>query len=136
MRERIQAVAGNSLLEERSPRLCARGSSSGYAAFFSRAQLLPPQHPALLADFTFAQQSPSHSPDLEQQAGFAAAWSFASGCALAASLFISLQHAQSLQAAFSLLHESPLQQDFLSEQHLPFLPLQHACTVGVFISAK
>jgi len=122
--------------EEVSPRLCTRGSLTGYADFFSRAQLLPPQHPALLADFIFAQQSPLQSPDLEQQDAFAAAWSFASGCALAASLFMSLQQAQSLQAALSLLQDSPLQQDFLSLQHFPFFPLQQVWAVGVFMSAK
>jgi hypothetical protein len=86
---------------------------------------LPPQHPAF-ADFIFifAQQSPLQSPDLEQQAAFAAVGSFASGCALAVSLFMPSQHAQPLQAALSLLHESPLQQAFLPEQHLPFFPLQ------------
>ncbi len=126
----------NRSFKETSPRLYTRGSLPGYADFFSRAQLLPPQHPALLADFIFAQQSPLQSPDLEQQDAFAAAWSFASGCALAASLFMSLQHAQSLQAALSLLHESPLQQDFLSEQHLPFFPLQQLCAVDAVMSAK
>jgi hypothetical protein len=88
---------------------------------FSRAQLLPPQQLALLADFVFAQQSALQSPDLEQQAAFAAVWSFASGCELAVSLFISLQQVQSLPVAISLLHESPLQQVFFPEQHFPFL---------------
>jgi len=93
-------------------------------------QLSPPQHPALPADFIFAQQSPLHSPDLSQQPAFAAVWSFACDCALA-SLFMSLQQAQSLQAALSLLHMSPLQQAFLPLQHFPFLPLQQVCTVCV-----
>jgi hypothetical protein len=88
----------------------------------------------LLADFVFSQQSALQSPDLEQQAAFAAVWSFASGCALAVSLFISLQQAQSLPAAISLLHESPLQQAFFPEQHFPFLPLQHISAFWVDVS--
>jgi hypothetical protein len=128
-------VDGNRSFDEISPGLCTRGFY-GYADFFSRAQLLPPQHPVLLADFIFAQQSALQSPDLEQQDAFAAAWSFAAGCALAASLFMSLQQAQSLQAALSLLHESLLQQAFLSLQHFPFFPLQQVCAVGAAISAK
>ena len=118
-----------------SPRLFTRGSLRGYADFFSRAQLLSPQHPALPVDFIFAQQSPLQSPDLEQQDAFAAAWSFASG-ALAASLFMPLQQAQSLQAALSLLHESLLQQAFLPLQHFPVFPLQQVCAVGAVMSAK
>jgi hypothetical protein len=90
----------------------------------------------LLADFIFEQQSALQSPDLEQQDALAAAWSFASGCALAASLFMSLQQAQSLQAALSLLHESVLQQAFLPLQHFPFFPLQQVCAAGAFMSAK
>jgi hypothetical protein len=118
-------VGRNRALRKMSPGTKASEGSScfRYADFFSRAQLLPPQHPAL-ADFIFifAQQSPLQSPDFAQQAAFAVGWSFASGCAL--SLFMPSQHAQSLQAAFSLLHESSLQQAFLPEQHLPFFPLQ------------
>jgi hypothetical protein len=128
-------VHGNRAFEEMSPET---QMSQGlqwfrYADFFSRVQLLPPQQPAL-ADFIFAQQSPLQSPDLEQQDAFAAVWSFASGCALALSLFMSLQQAQSLHTAFSLLHESPLQQAFFPEQHFPFLPLQQVCAFCVVVS--
>jgi len=49
---------------------------------------------------------------------------------------MSLQEAQSLQAALSLLHDSLLQQAFLPVQHFPFFPLQQVCAAGAFMSAK
>lgn len=59
-------------VQRKEPQALRPGLATNYADFFSRAQLLPPQQPDLLADFIFAQQSPLQSPDLAQQAAFAA----------------------------------------------------------------